>query len=434
MEKFSLIKNVKIESSFSNDGKHYFFGYYDKCPWSGNGKFILAHGANFLNHLPTGNNFAGIYLIDSQNKEIRELSKTFAWNWQQGAMLQWLGPDFNEKLIFNDLRNGKFISVIYNIKNQQEKIIDFPVYAVHPSGKSALSLNFSRLDRLRGGYGYKGLDCQNQNEAAPDDDGIYSIDLENGTAKILLSFSDLRNFKNPMPENKWGRHWVEHMMFNPSGSRFVFIHRFQLESDRMYSRLFTADFNGANLNILLNTGMASHFSWKNNEQVLAWGRMPTILSGIEKKGGVMKLLLPFYKKLNITKGLFRRKFIGDNLLLLTDRLKKLEKIGEKILDDDGHCSFSPDGKWILTDTYPDKNRYRTLILYNLEKNKRIDIGKFYSIPDKKYNIGKDWEISGMRCDLHPRWNRDGTKICIDSVHEGSRNIYVLDVSAIVKSF
>ena len=75
-----------------------------------------------------------------------------------------------------------------------------------------------------------------------------------------------------------------------------------------------------------------------------------------------------------------------------------------------------------------------MILYNLEKNKRIDIGKFYSIPDKKYNIGKDWEISGMRCDLHPRWNRDGTKICIDSVHEGSRNIYVLDVSAIVKSF
>jgi Tol biopolymer transport system component len=37
----------------------------------------------------------------------------------------------------------------------------------------------------------------------------------------------------------------------------------------------------------------------------------------------------------------------------------------------------------------------------------------------------------LRCDLHPRWSRDSKKVSIDSAHEGSRQIYVLDVEKIV---
>ena len=90
---------------------------------------------------------------------------------------------------------------------------------------------------------------------------------------------------------------------------------------------------------------------------------------------------------------------------------------------DGHCSFSPDRKWILTDTYPDKEESkRTLILYNVEEGRRVDIGRFYAPP----------EIWGdIRCDLHPRWDRDGKSVTIDSAHEGHRQIYMLDVSAVV---
>jgi len=38
----------------------------------------------------------------------------------------------------------------------------------------------------------------------------------------------------------------------------------------------------------------------------------------------------------------------------------------------------------------------------------------------------------MRCDLHPRWSRQGTQVCFDSVHEGPRQMYVCDVSAVVQ--
>ena len=42
------------------------------------------------------------------------------------------------------------------------------------------------------------------------------------------------------------------------------------------------------------------------------------------------------------------------------------------------------------------------------------------------------EDGTLRCDLHPRWNRDGRQVCIDSIHEGNRHMYVLDVPRIVE--
>ena len=430
MKKEIIKTNIKAVTSGS---KHHFFGYYDKCPWDSSGRFILSMEVDFIDHLPGSADIAEIGVVDlTNNNQFKPISKTWAWNWQQGCMLQWF-PSHDKCIIFNDKQDNKFVSVIVNIETNKKKILPFPIYSIHPSGKWAVTLNFSRLDHVREGYGYKGVVDKHYNEVASDKDGIFLLNLETGKYNLIISLADLYNYKH-IDLMDQGKHWVNHLTFNPSGNRFVFLHRWQLRGGRMYTRLFTANKDGSDLYLLLDSGMASHFGWKNDKQILAWGRIPTALAGISKKRWLMKFLLPIYRKLKIAKGLFRRKFIGDNFLLFTDKSKNFEKIGDKILDDDGHCSFSPDEKWILTDTYPDKDYYRTLILYNLEKNKRIDIGKFYSISDKKYGTGKGWEISGMRCDLHPRWNTDGTEICIDSVHEGSRQVYILDVSSIIKSF
>lgn len=96
-------------------------------------------------------------------------------------------------------------------------------------------------------------------------------------------------------------------------------------------------------------------------------------------------------------------------------------IGADVFSSDGHCSFSPDRRWMLTDTYPDGESKRTLMLYEMATGRRVDINKFYSPPELK---------GELRCDLHPRWSRDGSKVSIDSAHTGERQIYVLDVSAI----
>lgn len=60
-------------------------------------------------------------------------------------------------------------------------------------------------------------------------------------------------------------------------------------------------------------------------------------------------------------------------------------------------------------------------MYDLANKKPYEIGSFYADPN--YPIP-------TRCDLHPNWSRDGRTVCIDSIHEGSRQVYTLDVTPI----
>ncbi|KAG1529351.1 hypothetical protein G6F51_014171 [Rhizopus arrhizus] len=89
-------------------------------------------------------------------------------------------------------------------------------------------------------------------------------------------------------------------------------------------------------------------------------------------------------------------------------------------------SFSPaDSRWLLSDTYPDAATHeRILFIYDMRTGQRPALGSFYADP----GLSKE-----NRCDLHPRWSRDGTQVCIDSVHESERQMYVLDVAAIVQA-
>jgi len=100
----------------------------------------------------------------------------------------------------------------------------------------------------------------------------------------------------------------------------------------------------------------------------------------------------------------------------------VEIIGKDVFPDDGHCSYSPDGRWMLTDTYPlEPDNCHRLYLHRLKDNQTFEIGRFY----------EDNSMSEpTRCDLHPRWSRDGGMVCFDSTHEGTRQIYEIDVTQI----
>lgn len=112
----------------------------------------------------------------------------------------------------------------------------------------------------------------------------------------------------------------------------------------------------------------------------------------------------------------RKEPIGDRYFLFHDKTTEFEIIDDGVLDiyGDGHPSYSPDKRWIVTDTYPDKARTSFLIVFDPVKEKAIIPGEFPS----------PWKFYGAnRCDLYPRWSPDGTKMSIDSVHEDFRNSY-----------
>ena len=64
-----------------------------------------------------------IHLRKFSKDYCRVLVKTHTWNVQQGCMAQWLGLDFSSRIIFNDLRDGKYCSVILDVKSGEERVL-----------------------------------------------------------------------------------------------------------------------------------------------------------------------------------------------------------------------------------------------------------------------------------------------------------------------
>ena len=115
-----------------DDFQHdYFFGYYDKSPWDATGRYVLCLKANDTWSSTAPKEPADLLLIDTRNDNRAEkIATTHSWNVQQGCMAQWLGPKFDKKIIYNDFRNGQFVSVVLDVFTKQERVLSMPVYSV----------------------------------------------------------------------------------------------------------------------------------------------------------------------------------------------------------------------------------------------------------------------------------------------------------------
>ena len=187
-------------------------------------------------------------LLDTaQQNRVIKISSVNAWNVQQGCMAQWLGPDFRTRIIFNDFRDGRYCSVIFNIRDMKiEKILPKPIYDVAVDGSYALSLDFSRLHRLRPGYGYSNLPDSTRDNPCPDKTCIWKLDLKTSSVTDLLKYRDLADFQ-PDITMKGAVHKVNHLMIRPDGKRFYVTAPFGSITVKKHTRLVTADQNGKNL-------------------------------------------------------------------------------------------------------------------------------------------------------------------------------------------
>jgi len=120
---YALSKKIKSEGNImrvspNDSDNEFFFGYYDKSPWDATGRYMLCMRAKDTWSEPDPIGEAEILLFDSKDGySFRVLAKTHTWNVQQGCMAQWLGPDSSSEIMYNDLRGGKYCSVILNIKS-----------------------------------------------------------------------------------------------------------------------------------------------------------------------------------------------------------------------------------------------------------------------------------------------------------------------------
>lgn len=387
---YAISKRIKAEGDIvrvsPDDSNHeYFFGYYDKSPWDITDRFILCLKANDTWSDVSPKEKADILLIDTQKSEsdpnrVKKIAETRAWNVQQACMLQWLGPDFSSRIIYNDFRDNKYVSVILNITTGEERVLGAPTYSVSADGKTALTLDFSRLYNLRPGYGYYNLTETTKGVALPDTTAVWKINLDSGDITPLLKYTDFAAFQ-PRPEmlEKGAIHKVNHLMISPNGQRFMVLYRW-FNGERKYTRLITCNIDGKDMYVLSDDDMVSHCFWKDDEHILAFEN---------------------------------KKSSGTGYYLMKDKTQEYQHCWPE-LTGDGHPSYSPDRSHIVTDSYPDRARIQYLRVMDDEDTKPKIIAKVFS-PFKYDN--------DTRCDLHPRWNHKGDNICFDGVFEGHRGIY-----------
>ncbi|MFN8705392.1 MAG: hypothetical protein ACK50J_01830 [Planctomyces sp.] len=366
--------------------RHHWFGYYDKLEFDVTGRYVLGMEVDFEHRSPRPDDVIRIGMVDLQDGDRWiELGTSSAWCWQQGCMLQWI-PGFDSMVLWNDREDGQYVCRILDVATGKQRTIPTPIYAIHPSGKSAITTDFRRLGEMRPGYGYNGIPDPYTEQSAPKDSGIGLVDLSTGVVSQILSIAEVAEFGPQLPSMKNTKHWFNHLLFNPDGSRFVFLHRWRVGKGRE-SRMLTADSDGSRLRVLDANGLTSHFFWRDPNNILAWKNHPPP---------------------------------GTRLYLFADQEPTDPKvIADADIQHDGHCSYLPGGEWILNDSYPDAMRIQNPFLYHIATRRMVPLGHFLSPPE----YTGEW-----RCDTHPRFSRDGRFVVIDSPHSGEgRQLHLIDL-------
>lgn len=357
-------------------GAH-FVGFYDLCPWNGQSRFLV-------HELPDSTNpTAEASVVVLEDGERHTVARTNAWNYQQGSRLQWYPPRKNT-LVFNDIEGDDTVSRFVTTDDEPVRTVTHPVQAVNPVADEFLSIDYRRLSYNAPGYGYRPpAAVSDETLREPADGGLLRVESD-GTTTVSVSLAELMAFTENSAHID---HHIHHVVYAPDGNRFVFLHRWD-DGGTERTQLFVAR-HGEPPKLLIQHPALSHFSWLDNRRLFLWGGTDAGGTG--------------YYTVDVETG-------------KTDRVEPLAGYG------DGHPSVGPDGEWIVMDTYPDRSRKRHLTLYHRPSERVVSLGQFLE------PFGFDGKT---RCDLHPRWNHDGTLISIDSACEGRRQSYIIDVGEIV---
>ncbi|MCB1086709.1 MAG: hypothetical protein KDM63_06665, partial [Verrucomicrobiae bacterium] len=236
---------------------HHWFGYYDKLQFDPTNRFVLGMRVDFEHRSPTPDDTIEVGMVDLEDKDRWiPLGQSRAWNWQQGCMLQWL-PGSESTVIWNDREQDRFVCHLLDTRTGDKRTVPHPIYSVSPDGKSAVTPDFARIGDVRPGYGYAGIPDSRAANLAPDDSGIFHIDLETGASKLIIPLSQiaaLGEIPKPQPGIK---HYFNHLLFNPDGTRFIALHRWRYPDGSRLTRMITAAPDGSDIRLVIPNGYAS---------------------------------------------------------------------------------------------------------------------------------------------------------------------------------
>jgi len=351
-----------------DDNREFFFGYYDKSP-ENNGR-VLFH--EMLERE------VNIIVRDIATGKETVVGKSKAYNWQMGARALWIDSD---TVSWNDFDGDEYVCKWFSL-SKQRIVRTIPMAVMdYVGGNYALGTNWQRLITVNPDYSYSCLPKMEYGKFYDyANDGIWMYDLKKKEKVLLLSIADVLKCRGKRLYTQ-GEHCINHIMVNPSGTAFMFIHRYKYEGKK-YDRLMCYDFK--TLRCLLDDPVQSHFCWVDDNNLMGYCEHDAQIG---------------WYSVNIISGEISK------LNTLTCAHPK-----------NGHPTIN--GDWIVIDSYPDLSRMQSLIAYNHQSEKIVWLGDFYhDMKHHNYN----------RCDLHPKFTKDGDKVYIDTIYNGRRELCAIEI-------
>ena len=425
----------KIFETPSQEGSEW-FGYYNYDTLNHDQTKLLCNRASFDGVSPQKGMQIELGYYSIPSGEWHHIANTDSWNWQQGAMLQWLPGVGNEnKVIFNCTRDNHYAACIYDIETHEKKDIDWAIYGITPDGKKSIALEMERSHWCRA-YHYMSIANKKWEGRVVEEDGIFEIDLEHNTRKRLIPIQEIIALDNK-PEFDLSKHWLEHIMISPDGTRFCFLHRYS-PMDDVYAyktRICIAKIDGSSLQVIKGSDKYqwSHFGWAHNNQFCVY---------TYKKGNYSDV--PSMSDLIHGKNRSLRNIVKKAVLLITGFMPK--SLGQLItgkgsfyqyysLDDggcyniygnwrsslfqiDGHPSFTINDDYIITDTYPDSKGYQHLIVYNIKTGKGLVVAKLFAY----------YKGNPASCDLHPKLSCNNNYVVVDTAYNEKHHMMLFEIN------
>lgn len=406
------------------------FGYYHYDVLSKDTTKMLCGRTDFDARAITPQDTVNLGYYDIKTGVWHKIGESDSFNWQQGAMLQWLPGEGNEsKAIYNCSDKKRFYARIKDIVSGESKQVDFPVYCITPDGRYSITLKYERSYWCRA-YHYQSVRDEKYNVQIDEEDGIFKADLLNNTKERIVSIRQVIEM-DADADFEAAKHWLEHIMINPSGTRFVFLHRFTY-GEGYYTRLCLADIDGKNLQVVpgWRENDWSHFGWQGDDAFVIYSvkkspKQVNVNKQMQKKKTRFSLRILLRRISNApilrqVKNAIRG--TNNNRYYLTFACKggvckETGRYEHPLLNIDGHPSFTKDGKYMITDSYPDKKGFQRLIVYNTTNNQAILLGEFFA-PLKG---------NPASCDLHPKFCSNETLLAVDTAYSGKHKMVVFEL-------
>ena len=365
------------------------FFFYQCLQFDTTGRYLLGMRIYFQYRSVQPDDRGDIGFIDLKGGyKWTKIGETTAWNWQQGARLQWRPG--SDEIVWNDRSDDgkKYVCRVYNFHFGKRRTLPRPIYDLSPDGATALTHDFERMKHR--GTDYVGIEDRYKNQYAPSKTGIWKMNMDTGNAELIMSLERMATiaYRNGSPSS--GCLYFFREGWNPSGTRFI---AFLKDPENGLFKAFSMTSDGRDVRYLYNE--PSHHAWQDDSYILDFGNHTPPGGGSPQKGYFL--------------------FKDDG----TGRAKDLLWATEF----DGHDSYvpGPGGDWIISDTYS-IDGFQYLFMYHRPTKLFVPLAKLRSTAGEGIH----------RVDLHPRFSRDGRIVSIDTTHEGlGRQMYVIGISHIV---